>query len=266
MDNNQRHEKAHHLYRDKINIDFLIHDLKSPLVVIEAGISALLNGTKKYGPLTEKQEKVLKRALRNTKFTQTLVKDTLELGRSTEGVFKIVACRLSNLVLQVLVEVLDRADAKTSENIKDCVDLSHLREILQDKGISLFINEGLWFREIYLDELKTKQIFRNLLSNALKYRKSRVELALEEKEGCLVFSVKDDGQGIKPIYHKKVFDCYFQADGTNYLNECGVRGHGLGLACVKILSEDMGGKLFLESDEGKGTKFLVKVPLANKIS
>ena len=61
---------------------------------------------------------------------------------------------------------------------------------------------------------------------------------------------------------KKIFESYFQMDVTDSYT---VRGHGLGLAGVMVLVEDMGGELFLESGEGKGAKFLVKLPLKKVI-
>jgi signal transduction histidine kinase len=69
--------------------------------------------------------------------------------------------------------------------------------------------------------------------------------------------VKDDGEGIPADYHQRIFECYFQMDAKN--SSC-VRGHGLGLAGVQVLLEDMGGQLFLESDLGKGATFFVKIP------
>ncbi len=249
------------MHRERIKIGLLIHDLKVPLAVIETGIVSLLQRREKYGSLTEKQEKALARALRNTKVVQTLVNDALELGRSREGVVNVTSLRLSHLIEQCLVEIFDLVDRKTSERIKICTHLSLLRKELEQKGLMLFIDEDLWCQELCLDEAKVKQILRNLLNNALKYRKSRVELEVDKKDVHLVFSVKDDGEGIPSIYHKKIFESYFQMDDTDTHS---VRGHGLGLAGVMVLVEDMGGELSLESDEGKGAKFLVKLPLANK--
>jgi signal transduction histidine kinase len=100
---------------------------------------------------------------------------------------------------------------------------------------------------------------RNLLNNALKYRKKRIEIKIESNSKSLFLSVKDDGDGIPAEYHQKIFECYFQMDTEK--NHC-VRGHGLGLAGVMVLVEDMGGRLSLESDMGKGAKFLVEVPLS----
>ena len=247
------------MYREKIKIDLLIHDLKVPLAVVETGVTSLLQRREKYGPLTEKQEKALMRALRNTKVIQSLVNDILELGRSREGIVSLTRLKFSDLIEQFLVEIFDLFDRNISERIKICSGLPQLKETLKEKELMLFIEEALWCQEVCLDQAKIRQIFRNLLNNALKHRKSRVELEIYKKDVHLVFSVKDDGVGIPSIYHKKIFESYFQKDITDFYT---VRGHGLGLAGVMILVEDMGGELFLESDEGKGAKFLVKLPLS----
>jgi len=244
--------------RKRIKTDLLIHDFKVPLAVVETGITSLLQRREKYGPITEKQEKVLSRALRNTKVIQSLANDILELGRSRKGIVNLKSLKFSDLIEQALVEIFDLVDRNTSEKIKICADLPQLRDTLEEKGLMLFMEEALWCQEVCLDETKIRQILRNLLINALKYRKSRVELEVDIKDVYLVFSVKDDGEGIPSIHHKKIFERYFQMDVTDSST---VRGHGLGLAGVMILVEDMGGELFLESDEGKGAKFLVKLPL-----
>lgn len=258
MDKDQEHKRGVEASGERIKIDFLIHDLKVPLAVIEAGITSLLERQEKYGPLTDKQRKVLLRALRNTRITKILVNDAMELARSREGIVNLAHLKLSSLIEQTLVEIFDLTDCGTSEKITICSGLPGLRKALREKGILLFIDERVWCQEICLDKAKVRQILRNLLNNALKYRKSKVELEVDSKDGHLIFSVKDDGMGIPSIYHKKIFDSYFQMDAPDTLT---VRGHGLGLAGVMALIEDMGGRLFLESDKGKGAKFLVKLPL-----
>ncbi len=244
--------------RERIKIDLLIHDLKVPLAVIEAGLISLLNRREKYGPITEKQEKVLRRALRNNKVIKTLVNDALELGKSRQGIINSSNLRISSLIEDALVEMFDLSYCNTSEEIKNSMDLEVLKNVLNKKGVLLVIDEGLWGQEVCLDAAKVRQILRNLLNNALKYRKERVELVVEKRNDCLAFSVRDDGEGIPSTYHEKIFQCYFQMDATE--NGC-VRGHGLGLAGVMVLIEDMGGRLLLESNEGKGATFLVEVPL-----
>lgn len=246
------------MHREKISLQLFIHDLKVPLAVIEAGITSLLGKLEKYGPLTERQEKVLVRTLRNTRVIQALVNDSLELERSKQGVLNVTRIRVSDLIEEALVEIFDLVDYRASEKIKVCTDLRQLRSALEEKGLMIFIDEGLWCEELSLDEPKIKQILRNLLNNALKYRKSCVELTVEKQHDHLFFSVKDDGEGIPSIYHKRIFESYFQMNATDSYT---VRGHGLGLAGVMVLIEDMGGQLSLESDEGKGAKFMVELPL-----
>ncbi len=244
--------------QNRIKIDLLIHDLKVPLAVIEAGITSLLNRQEKYGALTEKQIKVLKRALRNTKVTQNLVGDALELSRSRQGMTNVASVQICNLFEDGLIEIFDLADSKISEKIRGSHDLEGLKAILETEGLHLNIEDSLWGEDFRLDERKLKQILRNLLSNALKYRKSSVELKASLEGETLLICVKDDGEGIPTEYHRKIFDCYFQLDPGD---TCSVRGHGLGLAGVMVLLEDMGGKMILSSDEGQGAEFIVKIPL-----
>ena len=246
--------------RERIKIDLLIHDLKVPLAVIEAGLVSLMNKQDKYGPVTEQQAKVFARVLRNTKVLKTLVNDALELGRSEKGVVNVSRFRLSSLIEDALEEIFDLTDATASEEIKRCSKLSRFREILETRGVVLCVEEDLWGEEICQDHAKLNQILRNLLNNALKYRKKVVELKVDRTDNSIVFSVKDDGEGIPAAYHEKIFECYFQMEPDSK-GACSVRGHGLGLAGVMVLVEDLGGKLFLDSDEGHGTRFMVKLPL-----
>lgn len=245
--------------KEKIKIEFLIHDMKVPLAVIEAGIISLLERQKRYGALTENQEKVLRRVLRNTKTTKLLVEDTLEIGRSREGVINLKNFKLSHMIERSLVEIFDLADCNASEKIRICDDLHRLRKELAKIGITLTVDEEIWSKEIRLDEVKIRQILRNLLNNALKYRKERIELEVDHRDGCLILSVGDDGEGIPNDYHEKIFDCYFQMDPEDTDT---ARGHGVGLAGAMVLVEDMGGELMLESDKGEGAKFYLRVPLA----
>ncbi len=244
--------------RKRIKIELMIHDLKNPLAVIEAGINSLVDRGEKFGPLTEKQLNILRRTLRNTKIARGLVNDILEVGRSSEGVTKREKCLVSEFIRFPLIEIFDLTDYKTAERIKTSPDISSLKSILTENGIILLMDSSLWSQELYLDIPKLKQILRNLLSNALKYRKKLVEVGVSKENNCLCLSVKDDGEGIKKMYHEKIFECYFQLDDER--EHC-IRGHGLGLAGVLILVEDMGGEVTLESDEGKGAKFSVRIPL-----
>jgi len=243
--------------KNRIKFEFLVHDLKVPLAVIEAGILSLLQKQDKYGELNDKQIKILERALRNTIVTRTLVNDALEIGRSSQGIINKSTFTPAQLVVQTLIEVLDLTDHSTADAIKECRTLTDLQTCLSGQGLLVEAEEVFWSRDLYLDESKVRQILRNLLTNAFKYKKNRVVLKVARGERYLFLSVSDDGEGIPSSYHKKIFECYFQMDMK--ADHC-VRGHGLGLAGVQVLLEDMGGELFLESDTGKGATFSVKIP------
>ncbi|OQY43094.1 MAG: hypothetical protein B6240_13240 [Desulfobacteraceae bacterium 4572_87] len=122
---------------------------------------------------------------------------------------------LADLIEETLVEILDLTDTAMSEKLKKCESLNHFKKTLEEKGVVLSIDAPLWEQKICQDETKIKQILRNLLNNALKYRKSRVELGIDCQGGWVIFSVKDDGAGIPAAYHEKIFDCYFQLDASN---------------------------------------------------
>lgn len=247
--------------RERIKLDLLIHDFKVPLAVIEAGLNSLIGRPEKYGSLSPAQNRVIERARRNIKVIQTLVNDALELGRSEAGIINPVEFTVSHLIEQAMVEMFDLADGRLSDEIRACTDLQTVKEILEARGIQLRIDEELWCEMLYLDEGKIRQILRNLLTNALKYRREKVELKLDKHDDVLEISVADDGEGIPSMFHEKIFQSYFQMDANDI---CSVRGHGLGLAGVMVLVEDMGCDLSLESDEGKGARFVVRVPLTRE--
>lgn len=244
--------------RKRIKIDLLIHDLKVPLAVVESGVAMLLQRPDKYGPLTTKQEKILKRILRNAKTTKVLVNDALELGRAREGMVKLTTFTPANLLENTLIELFDLIDNTMVEKIKAYKDLSELKHCLSDNGLILNIDEALWFRELYMDEAKIKQILRNLLNNALKHRKQFAEIEIETTQDQFCLSVTDDGEGIPNAYHEKIFESYFYLEEKGQLT---IRGSGLGLAGVMVLIEDLGGRLSLESEAGEGAKFSVKIPI-----
>lgn len=241
-----------------IKTEILIHDLKVPISVIDAGAKSLLNRQDAYGPLTEKQIKVLKRIIRNTLTTQRLVNDALELGRSREGVMVCTDFTVASLVTAVLVEVFDLADPNVADAVRGAESYAELQQATDKKGVVLEFSKETWHTHVCLDAAKVRQILRNLVTNAFKHRATRVEIQGEIKEKQLKLWVRDDGRGIPPSDHQRIFETYFTTGGSI---ESAIRSHGLGLAGVMVLLKDMGGGLVLNSDHGKGAEFIVKIPL-----
>lgn len=243
---------------NNIKTEILIHDLKVPISVIDAGAKSLLNRQDSYGPLTEKQEKVIRRIIRNTLTTQRLVNDVLELGRSREGVMIKRDFKVSSLVMGVLVEFFDLSDANISDIIRKIDSYDELCQTVGSSGLVLCFDKTTWHTMVYLDEAKVRQILRNLVTNAFKHRFNRIEISGHITGGFLIFCVKDDGKGIAPANHQRIFETYFS---TGSSIEDAIRSHGLGLAGVMVLLKDMGGDLVLKSDDGKGAEFVVRIPL-----
>lgn len=241
----------------RIKIELLVHDLKGPLSVIEANIRLLMEKTEKYGPLTEKQKKLLCRVLRNSQLAQRRVSDALEIGRSEAGATNPDEVGIGEIVSNCLVETFELSDHQFHEELHIGLGLPEIRDVLRNKSVELNIEERLWSMRFRIDREKTEQILRNLLSNALKYRKNAMRIGGSHEDGVLVFSVTDDGAGIPPEYHRKIFEKYFRIEDKG----TGARsGHGIGLSGALVLAIDMGGELYLQSGAGQGASFVLSIP------
>lgn len=241
-----------------IKTEILIHDLKVPISVINAGARSLLERQDTYGPLTEKQIKVLKRIVRNTLATQRLVNDVLELGRSREGVHICSQFTVASLIVGVLVEVFDLADPGVADDIRKAQTYAQLQEAIEKAGVSLNFTRQTWEASVCLDAAKVRQILRNLVTNAFKHRTDRIDIRGLIQESQLTLWVKDDGRGIPRSDQQRIFETYFTTGGSI---EDAIQSHGLGLAGVMVLLRDMGGELVLDSDSGQGAEFKVAIPL-----
>jgi CheY-like chemotaxis protein len=109
------------------------------------------------------------------------------------------------------------------------------------------------------DMLKMKQILGNIINNALKFtREGSIDISYQQQNGVFQFSVRDSGIGISEADMPKVFERFRQIE-TELGKSSG--GTGLGLAICKSLVELMGGKIYVQSEVGRGSTFTVEVPL-----
>ena len=110
---------------------------------------------------------------------------------------------------------------------------------------------------VSVDEEKFKQVFINIFSNAVNYAKKVITISISETKNEWMFIIKDDGEGIPQEKLGKLFDKFYRIG--DYLTK-DKKGTGLGLAIVKNIVKMHKGEVWAESVEGKGTKFIVKIP------
>jgi PAS domain S-box-containing protein len=106
--------------------------------------------------------------------------------------------------------------------------------------------------------VQISQVFQNLIGNAIKYRSEeepKIHVSAEIQSGECVFSVSDNGIGIDPAYHTRIFGLFKRLHGRN------IPGTGIGLATCKKIVEQHGGRIWLESQPGKGSIFRFSLPL-----
>jgi signal transduction histidine kinase len=238
----------------------LVHDLKNPINIIESGARSLLDKQDRYGPLTSRQEKVVRRLLRNALKIKTLTSCMLEVDMASQGTLKIGDCTLAGILRNAVVEVFDLVDPLVAEAIEETTDPAGLREALKLGDVFLEGEDSVLTQLIRTDETKLSMVITNLLSNALKYKEKNIFLRCSVDGDSINVTVKDDGPGIPECYHSQVFDQYFQCVTVEGFP---VRGHGLGLAGAQALTEALGGKLSLGESAG-GAEFIVRVECDRK--
>jgi two-component system, OmpR family, sensor kinase len=238
----------------------LVHDLKNPVNIIESGARSLLDKQDRYGNLTPKQEKVVRRMLRNAMRLRHLANNMLEVDMAALGVLNLVDCTLSDVLRVALVEVFDLIDPAVSDALEDAKAFDKFVGILRANDVLLEADPGQMACPINIDETKMTLIVTNLLSNAFKYKNKSVSLRISLSDDTIELAVRDDGAGIPESYHEKIFNNYFQCDKVEGFP---VRGHGLGLAGALALAGAMGGTLSI-CKSPNGAEFVVHVKAVRK--
>ena len=164
--------------------------------------------------------------------------------------------RLSNLSQNTLLLSKLETQGKFLEKEKFSID-EQIRQIvlLLDKEMSkrsLKVNVKLHKINYVASQSLFYHIWMNILSNAVKYARSYIKVYSTKKESGFTITIEDDGNGMTLETQKHVFDKYYQGE-----NASSIVGNGLGLSIAKKVIELYGGRIFVESEIGKGTKFIV---------
>ena len=218
------------------------HDIRTPMNAI-IGFSDLL------GKNLDNEEKVreyLGKIKSSGNILMTIIYQVLEVARIESGtsILKTEAANLSELFYSVNTV---------------------LESDIQMKGIHCSIDTNVQHKYVFCDKTKLQEIYLNIMSNAIKYTPDDHaihvtinETNFDDKKARYVFVCEDTGIGMASEYLPHIFD-EFSREHTATENK--VSGTGLGLSIVKSFVELMNGRIHVESEPGKGTKFTVEIPL-----
>jgi len=234
---------THYKELDTLKSDFVqtvSHDLRSPLTLMR-GYTTMLN---MVGELNDQQKGYLKKIVLGVDNMTRLVGSLLDLGRVEAGVgLKIDQVMIGDIIDQVVNTLLPQAHQK---NIQLIQERSAEKSTLQ--SVSIQADAALLHQAIY-----------NLVENAVKYTNvgGKVNIGVQLRSKTVLFEVRDTGIGIAPLDLPHMFEKFYRS-AQREANQR--RGTGLGLAIVKTIAERHGGRVWVESNLGKGSTFYLEVP------
>jgi signal transduction histidine kinase len=224
--------------QDEAKNEFILlmtHELKGPLMAIQGFLEVMLKGY--VGTLTEKQIEIIER-----------IEGRIEsvLGIST-GLLDIYQWQSKG------GEVRQRA-ISLNQQIQRAVDL--FKAMANEKGLTLTFQLPEEDVTLTGTEEELEKIFNNLISNAIKYTPSggRISISLSTLGSRIELRIKDTGIGISSEDMPRIFREFYRSKGAKKMDP---NGRGLGLAFVKKIVESLGGVITVNSEEGKGTEFVI---------
>jgi PAS domain S-box-containing protein len=227
---------------DELKAEFVAtasHELRTPLAAVYGAAQTL-----------RRHDFVLDEAGRD-RFLSLIVDESERLGRIVSEI--LLANQLDADRLDVSREPFDPADLV--ERVVDSVR-THT-----PPGVTIDINSPPSVPLVGADRDRARQVLVNLLENAIKYSPDGggIEVGLDSGHGMVSFSVSDEGLGIPADYHERIFEKFYRLDPDMTR---GVGGTGLGLYICSELVSRMGGSIWVDSVEGKGSSFTFELPMA----
>jgi len=214
------------------------HDLKTPLVTIH-GFGELLESDLKEGNIKEAKES-LKKIKKATRRMDDIIESVLKIGRLGWKKTPITNTDFNTLIKKI-VNDLEIYRAKNS--------------------IEIVVSPGMPILSVEKD--KIGEVFSNLITNAIEHMGTppnpKIEIGSKKTKDAHHFYVKDNGVGIAPEYHEKIFETFEKLDNKD-------AGTGVGLAIVKKIVEDHDGRAWVDSALGEGATFWFSLPISDNSS
>ena len=232
-------------------ISSISHEFKSPLTAIEGYIDFFIEGIN-TGIGKEKQIKALNIMKHNASRLGKLINDVLDLAKIEAGQLEV-----------------KRQPLKLVEMLKERA--GEFQHLAREKEIEIEVKTEEKIRQVLGDKEKVKKVLDNLLSNALKFNQKKGKVVIETKEtggqtggsgGFVEVSISDTGCGISKTEISTIFDKFRRLGPEDETTMEELKGPGLGLAIAKGMVEAQGGKIWVESKLGEGSKFMFTLPKA----
>ena len=228
----------------EIKTDFInnmTHEFKTPIATINLALDAIKNPK-----IIEDKEKV-------QRYLQMIKEENKRMNAQVENVLRI--SKLEKNELDISKEPRD-----VTEIIEDAIE--HVSLIIEDREGVVHQHFNAQRSTILLNEVHFTNVLVNVLDNAIKYSPNApvIDVFTENIKDFILIKIQDQGAGMSRVAQKRVFEKFYREHTGDLHN---VKGHGLGLAYVKQIVEDHNGQIFVESEKGKGSTFIIKMPLIN---
>jgi two-component system phosphate regulon sensor histidine kinase PhoR len=221
---------------EKVKKDFIVnlsHELRTPLTAIKGFLETLED------EVSEEGRRYLQIVRRHTDRLADIVDDLLQLSSLEDGETRL---ELSRVDLKAMIESVARI----------------FEQKAHQKGLTIKMRTGEGTPTIEADHFKIEQVFVNLIANAVKYtEEGGIEVSVAASDSDVVITVADTGIGIPQEHIQRIFERFYVVDKSRSKR---VGGTGLGLSIVKHIVLLHNGTVDVESEVGKGSKFVVTLP------
>ncbi len=226
----------------QIKTDFInnmTHEFKTPIATINLALDALKN------PKVSENKEFISRYLK-------MIRDeNRRMHAQVENVLRISKLEKNELDIP-------KARVKLHEIVEDAI--SHVSLIVEDRGGYINTHFGAMKSSVLANELHLTNVVVNMLDNAIKYSEEapKIDIHTENVKDNILLKIQDQGVGMSKSVQKKIFEKFYREHTGDIHN---VKGHGLGLSYVRRILNDHNAEIYVESEKGKGSTFIVKMHL-----
>ncbi|WP_347374392.1 HAMP domain-containing sensor histidine kinase [Aequorivita sp. Q41] len=220
-------------------INNMTHEFKTPIATINLALDSLKN------PKVKDNQEFL------TRYLGMIRDENKRMHAQVENVLRISKLEKNELDLP-------KERVSLHEIVEDSI--SHVSLIVEDRGGYIHTHFGALKSTVLANESHLGNVIVNLLDNAVKYTEGepKIDIYTENVKNSVILKIRDQGIGMSKPVQKKIFDKFYREHTGDIHN---VKGHGLGLAYVKQILADHDAQIYVESEKGKGSTFILKLHL-----